>query len=439
MRFSEEQVRDLFRSGNRDLRDSALDYFVRGNHSDPRIVDEAIDAIERFGWAEAFTSNQFALLAHTERSIAWALNQLHVQAQSSEWSRVARIVEIIFLNADPALTAPHAEAIDANEDVDDWFCERFRRRLDSFALTEEALWTRYDELMTQISLRESQPDVVDEPEIAEEDEAANPLEALDEILVVLAVRFRPVERMMAMFAESHEIESTRVVCLCNAAIMAGWMRYEPAIEPLVKAFEVDQDILNDNLETALARINSERVIDAVEAAYSTAPEYVRHNLISLLGRIHSDRAVQVGLNALLTEPDPSLQTLLASNVVLQFSTEAIEASRPFADDANPFRFDLRFNLVVAAEAMGYELPEAASWKSWMDSPRERLRDLGFDPDLLEHPERILSKISDKREESLEYVPALTPIAEAGRNDPCPCGSGKKHKKCCMRKIDPAQL
>ena len=23
--------------------------------------------------------------------------------------------------------------------------------------------------------------------------------------------------------------------------------------------------------------------------------------------------------------------------------------------------------------------------------------------------------------------------EVGRNDPCPCGSGKKFKKCCMRK------
>ena len=23
--------------------------------------------------------------------------------------------------------------------------------------------------------------------------------------------------------------------------------------------------------------------------------------------------------------------------------------------------------------------------------------------------------------------------KAGRNDPCPCGSGKKYKKCCLRK------
>ena len=23
----------------------------------------------------------------------------------------------------------------------------------------------------------------------------------------------------------------------------------------------------------------------------------------------------------------------------------------------------------------------------------------------------------------------------GRNDPCPCGSGKKYKKCCLLKLD----
>jgi len=25
------------------------------------------------------------------------------------------------------------------------------------------------------------------------------------------------------------------------------------------------------------------------------------------------------------------------------------------------------------------------------------------------------------------------LGKIGRNDPCPCGSGKKYKKCCMRK------
>ncbi|MBC8391880.1 MAG: SEC-C domain-containing protein, partial [Deltaproteobacteria bacterium] len=24
--------------------------------------------------------------------------------------------------------------------------------------------------------------------------------------------------------------------------------------------------------------------------------------------------------------------------------------------------------------------------------------------------------------------------KVGRNDPCPCGSGKKFKKCCLKKV-----
>jgi hypothetical protein len=32
-------------------------------------------------------------------------------------------------------------------------------------------------------------------------------------------------------------------------------------------------------------------------------------------------------------------------------------------------------------------------------------------------------------------PAVNPYKGVGRNDPCPCGSGKKFKKCCLDKID----
>jgi hypothetical protein len=44
--------------------------------------------------------------------------------------------------------------------------------------------------------------------------------------------------------------------------------------------------------------------------------------------------------------------------------------------------------------------------------------------------------SDAEDEDLfdEYEPATTYVRDApriGRNDPCPCGSGKKYKKCCL--------
>ena len=36
--------------------------------------------------------------------------------------------------------------------------------------------------------------------------------------------------------------------------------------------------------------------------------------------------------------------------------------------------------------------------------------------------------------SPEALVALTEIRKTGRNDPCPCGSGKKFKKCCGKDI-----
>ncbi|TIM36687.1 MAG: hypothetical protein E5Y61_02825 [Mesorhizobium sp.] len=29
------------------------------------------------------------------------------------------------------------------------------------------------------------------------------------------------------------------------------------------------------------------------------------------------------------------------------------------------------------------------------------------------------------------APVTNPLRHVGRNDPCPCGSGKKAKKCCL--------
>lgn len=48
-------------------------------------------------------------------------------------------------------------------------------------------------------------------------------------------------------------------------------------------------------------------------------------------------------------------------------------------------------------------------------------------------------ISGELEELLEKAPADRPFSRefprAGRNDPCPCGSGKKFKKCCLAKVE----
>ena len=62
-----------------------------------------------------------------------------------------------------------------------------------------------------------------------------------------------------------------------------------------------------------------------------------------------------------------------------------------------------------------------------------------DEDVLLVCQKIVSK-SEGRFVDLDAIedrpaadgrPYLNPLRDVGRNDPCPCGSGKKYKKCCL--------
>jgi uncharacterized protein YecA (UPF0149 family) len=64
------------------------------------------------------------------------------------------------------------------------------------------------------------------------------------------------------------------------------------------------------------------------------------------------------------------------------------------------------------------------------------------PKELSHPESVKFQAPAERENVLETGAPVKPAAAArpgqsqqpkvGRNDPCPCGSGKKYKKCCAK-------
>ena len=56
--------------------------------------------------------------------------------------------------------------------------------------------------------------------------------------------------------------------------------------------------------------------------------------------------------------------------------------------------------------------EANGWKYTVDLEPDKPEDIS-DLDILLNP--VQQKVADKK---------------VGRNDPCPCGSGKKYKKCC---------
>ncbi|MGE4157715.1 MAG: YecA family protein [Planctomycetota bacterium] len=71
------------------------------------------------------------------------------------------------------------------------------------------------------------------------------------------------------------------------------------------------------------------------------------------------------------------------------------------------------------------------------------KELGVPPDenfpyLDTMPERSswldVPEEEDDEDEEVEVEPARRMSEKIGRNDPCPCGSGKKYKKCCLLKV-----
>ena len=42
--------------------------------------------------------------------------------------------------------------------------------------------------------------------------------------------------------------------------------------------------------------------------------------------------------------------------------------------------------------------------------------------------------SDAEMDDTIVIPPDSPVRKVGRNDPCPCGSGKKYKKCCGKNL-----
>ncbi len=80
-------------------------------------------------------------------------------------------------------------------------------------------------------------------------------------------------------------------------------------------------------------------------------------------------------------------------------------------------------------------------QSFFDLGKQRIKSMlstnylgGYGP-LPGELDRMLNYVdASKEEEEVAAMPTLPPITrdapKIGRNDPCPCGSGKKYKKCC---------
>lgn len=89
-------------------------------------------------------------------------------------------------------------------------------------------------------------------------------------------------------------------------------------------------------------------------------------------------------------------------------------------DIEEFPFYKEARMAISNESDWEVSQEAVRDSAFMDSMKEYLVNLS--PKELEH---LTNGVQE---------PYINPFAGIGRNDPCPCGSGKKYKKCCGKDI-----
>jgi len=105
---------------------------------------------------------------------------------------------------------------------------------------------------------------------------------------------------------------------------------------------------------------------------------------------------------------------------------------PFAMRIEEFRSDLRHTLADPGTIVGFELHDIRPFGDAI----ERLSSWYFFTDAYKKDQARLAaqRASEERLNRFDTgFPYTNEFRHVGRNDPCPCGSGNKYKKCCLDK------
>lgn len=191
--------------------------------------------------------------------------------------------------------------------------------------------------------------------------------------------------------------------------MIGLLKHEKYIPLLAGLLEREEDILLEEVAEALIQFQSDEVVRAV-VPYLIDPETMIF-AASVVENVKTDLAVEMLIEVYQETEELEDQELLIEALCHHFSKKALPTiSAHMENEYTTSLVDLEMTAYSAYTILGEKHPELMLWK------QEALN-------------RELDNRSETQQGQSNNVPALI-TNKIGRNDPCPCGSGKKYKKCC---------
>ena len=235
--------------------------------------------------------------------------------------------------------------------------------------------------------------------------------------------------------------------------LAGALRCREAIDPLIARLRIDTDYMLERARAALVRIGDASIPARLAANWETETWNFRNYAHGAIASFRREESAALLRDLIGREGDADFQIHIAVSLLEMLPDEpaTLEAvrtlilSRP--EEENIEALDRL--LATVGTMAGWDFPERAEWRTMAIADEQRIRrllqqDEGYEESVRagmlaglsfhEAGGRALGPLFDDGEDFLdEEAPALPFVREApkiGRNDPCPCNSGRKYKKCC---------
>jgi len=425
MRLTEEQVLAAFERPGRDVRYAAARWFAVSASPNTAAMPAAIAAIELHGPAAFLTCAPIADLAQTPATIEWTVGQLEDSTlDPSLREHLSRLLR----SADPRLLAPHELSIRKSQTLWPELRRDCAQRIRLLELDAPALWLKLERLCDsgRKTLKSGEIDYRGGERIVDAlaCDPANAQAALDRLAATAdcACDLKSDEPDAAPPAEA---DHSGAWMECFLTLLVGQMRLPGAIPGLVDKLHRPGQILSEESLRALIRIGAapkagDRVATELRTAIAEADDAFRRKSSVALGGIRSDVAVEALIAALAAEPELEHKAGLAEWLVGQFSTDANEAVRELLLAHPQLEPEALEELVVSATILGQEFPELAEWRTKAAA--------------LTHDRESQIAAFKAAPVRRDPVAPLRGPKSVGRNETCPCGSGKKFKKCCLARV-----
>lgn len=420
------QAKELLLHPDRWVRAAAANYLNIEHADDPELVLRVVEGAQRWGWGE-----QARVLARcSELPVSGAAFDAIVAALGAEREPQLRYPLILCITRGPvSRLAHHTETLLAQPYDLDELAGVIEARRQAAKLSGGVLWDRL------------QSDCDDLDTASEDGENA--------------AAHRRAHAAIEFLTPAGVPDDATVVRLLSDRIDAGdWLevyllklaakrRLEAAIPQFLARLAIDGDYARDAAIDGLGAVHSTAAVSEILARYPKQPFIDRFCAIEVLGRMHRSEAEDALLSLLEQERNIELRTWLCVSLCELLSVRSVPAVlRQIEEGYHRRAATLTEELLPVLDVHGIAHPHAAQWR--IDREQEERRLAAIDADLSE--KTLLHSASAPLEhvgpwsDADDYTPPIVRAdPKVGRNEPCPCGSGKKYKKCCQRTESAGQL